>query len=257
VDFNYTEESKNNVPKITNYTQQSYQQDQQFVQTYKTYVPVEWSNYITEMKDMFINMIDSLGILANQALTNIQSYYNGLTGEIKDFFNDFWNEANSWLLEKYGENFFTIFQSTKTIINLAEELFDPLVIYLGKDWINLISYETSNAFVDLNNDGFRDHVGWVGTGANGVVNDGFVFEDKNNNGIADGIAELVGGDDGTGNVRGAFLTLKEDYDTNHDYNFDNRDAKFNSMKLWIDANQNGVSEASANDNNVRNMFVAA
>lgn len=182
-----------------------------------------------------IHPLGRIGISAIFIGAIIGSYYGS------EFANDLYADLKAYYP---NDGIGDILFGTKSLLNLSQKIFDPLVIDLGKDGITLISYEQSNAFVDLDNDGFKDHAGWVGKNASGVINDGLVFEDKNGNGKADGIAELVGGDDGTGNILGAFDELHQYYNTNDDLYFDSKDTKFNTMKLWVDSNGNGTSETS-------------
>ncbi len=53
---------------------------------------------------------------------------------------------------------------------------DPLVIDLNRDGIELVDLQYSTAYFDLNSDGIKEKVEWVGS------NDGFLVLDKNQNG---------------------------------------------------------------------------
>jgi hypothetical protein len=89
------------------------------------------------------------------------------------------------------------------------------------------------------------HIGW--TTAN--TDDGWLMLDRNGNGIVDNGMELFGtATPQKGAERNGFLALAE-YDQllkggNRDGVINRLDAVFSSLRVWIDTNQNGVSEAS-------------
>jgi hypothetical protein len=96
---------------------------------------------------------------------------------------------------------------------------------------------------DHDGDGVRSATGWVGAG------EAIVVRDLNGNGTIDSGREIFG--DNTLLTRGpkagqraanGFEALA-DLDSNNDGQFNAADASFASVKLWKDANQNGISEA--------------
>ena len=96
---------------------------------------------------------------------------------------------------------------------------------------------------DHDGDGLRNATGWVGAG------EAIVVRDLNGNGTIDSGREIFG--DNTLLTRGpkagqraadGFEALA-DLDSNNDGQFNAADAAFASVKLWKDANQNGISEA--------------
>ena len=96
---------------------------------------------------------------------------------------------------------------------------------------------------DHDGDGVRSATGWVGAG------EAIVVRDLNGNGTIDSGREIFG--DNTLLTRGpkagqraasGFEALA-DLDSNNDGQFNAADAAFASVKLWKDANQNGISEA--------------
>ena len=121
---------------------------------------------------------------------------------------------------------------------------DPLILDLDGGGISATPINTlAPIYFDKDADGTRTATGWIAAG------EGIVVRDLNGNGLIDTGRELFG--DGTMLTRGpragqlaanGFEALA-DLDTNLDNKFDASDVAFNSVKLWKDANQNGVSEA--------------
>ncbi|MDD5387636.1 MAG: hypothetical protein PHQ22_10625 [Sulfuricurvum sp.] len=111
---------------------------------------------------------------------------------------------------------------------------DPLVLDMNKDGlISTVSLADSTAFFDLTGDGIKEKVGWV------QASEGIVAFDKNGNGKIDGIGEVFG----TATTSG-FAELRTLADSNYDGVIDRRDELYNQLKVWQDANQDGISQAS-------------
>ncbi|MCC6597670.1 MAG: type I secretion C-terminal target domain-containing protein [Alphaproteobacteria bacterium] len=109
----------------------------------------------------------------------------------------------------------------------------PLVIDLDGDGIELSALNgAGSVYFDIDNDGFREASGWV-TGGDGVL-----ALDKNGNGTIDNQSELFGNNAGSAN---GFTSLKA-LDSNGDNKITSADAQFASLRVWVDANQDGVSQ---------------
>jgi len=112
---------------------------------------------------------------------------------------------------------------------------DPLVLDLDGDGIELISFTQSQAFFDLNGDGFATRTGWLD------FDDAFVAYDINNNGRIDDITELFGSPTMTGFEE---LAL---YDINADGVINSNDAIFNDLLIWRDSAEDGNSQTTFNE----------
>jgi len=113
----------------------------------------------------------------------------------------------------------------------------PIVLDLDGDGVELIKKQDSHAYYDVKGDGFRHNIGWVG------ADDGLLAIDKNNDGKIDQADELSfalwTADPNDTDVDG----LSAVFDTNHDGKIDSADARFNDLRIWQDANGDGVSDA--------------
>jgi hypothetical protein len=104
---------------------------------------------------------------------------------------------------------------------------DPLVLDLTGGGINLIGESDVSPVFDMNGDGYAVHTGWVQS------NDGFLVLD-NGSGQVTSIDQLFGGPGMSG-----FAALTQ-YDTNGDGVIDAADPIFSQLRIWVDANGNGV-----------------
>ena len=136
-------------------------------------------------------------------------------------------------------------------------IYDPLALDLngdGKIGINPVSItasdkksgsnnnESGGAYFDHNGDGVSHKSSWISK------EDGILAYDRNGNGKIDDGSELFGNftqiKDKDGNQRLAkdgYEALKE-FDSNNDGLIDNKDDKFKDLKIWQDANSNGISD---------------
>ncbi len=131
----------------------------------------------------------------------------------------------------------TSFLSSQTAAPLRV---DPLILDLDNDGLETIGINTSNPILfDHNGNGVRTATGWVKS------DDAFLVLDRNGNGSIDNGRELFG--DSTplsagGVAADGFAALAQE-DTNGDGKVDSLDARFASLRLWRDLNQDGVSQA--------------
>ncbi|WP_459881139.1 LysM peptidoglycan-binding domain-containing protein [Campylobacter concisus] len=136
-----------------------------------------------------------------------------------------------------AQNFYSQFLGFTSI-----SLYDPLILDLnGNGKIDLTS--TSNGVhFDHNGDKISHKSSWISK------EDGILAYDRNGNGNIDDGSELFGNfthiKDKEGNQRLAkdgYEALKE-FDSNSDGLIDNKDDKFKDLKIWQDANFNGISD---------------
>ena len=107
----------------------------------------------------------------------------------------------------------------------------PLIIDLNGDGVQTIALEQSQVFFDLNGDGFAQHTAWASP------EDGLLALDRNANGTIDDISELFGS-----STQDGFTELRQ-LDSNGDGVIDAADAAFNDLRVWIDANSDGISQS--------------
>jgi Ca2+-binding RTX toxin-like protein len=118
---------------------------------------------------------------------------------------------------------------------------DPLVLDLDGGGIQTIAIDPTHPILfDMDGDGLKHATGWVKPG------DAIVVRDIDGNGTIDSGRELFG--DNTLLANGQFASngfeALADLDSNHDGKVDSSDAAFNSLRLWEDTNQDGISQAS-------------
>ncbi|MGJ4927436.1 calcium-binding protein [Bradyrhizobium sp. HKCCYLS2038] len=123
---------------------------------------------------------------------------------------------------------------------------DPLVLDLDGNGISFTIQEASNAKFDIDKDGFAEPVGWIGG------NDGFLVRDRNGNGVIDDVGEMFGSDTESGFAQLGSLDGNQDgkvdaldnglVDFNGDGSIDSKDT-FDSLKVWVDANEDGITDA--------------
>ncbi len=110
-------------------------------------------------------------------------------------------------------------------------IISPLVIDLDGDGVELISVAESQAYFDLDIDGYAQNTGWV------AADDALLALDLDSDGFIDDGSELFG--DQTGFANG-FLALA-DHDLNSDGVIDANDAVFSDLIVWQDLDGNGYS----------------
>ena len=109
---------------------------------------------------------------------------------------------------------------------------DPLVLDLDGDGIELMSLDQSDAYFDLDGDGFANKTSWLSG------DDAFLAIDRNADGTINDISELFGSPERTG------YDELSDLDSNADGVIDALDEQFSDLKVWQDLNGDGVSQST-------------
>ncbi len=123
---------------------------------------------------------------------------------------------------------------------------DPLTLDLDGDGLETVGINAANPILfDHDGDGVKNATGWI------QPDDGFLVLDRNGDGLINDGTELFGDStpvfDADGNVvRKAvdgFDALAQE-DTNGDGLVNNQDANWASLRVWQDANSDGISQAN-------------
>ncbi|WP_295090977.1 calcium-binding protein, partial [Ruminococcus sp.] len=175
-------------------------------------------------------------VLGETAFDFIDGLMNG------ELINPFENFADHWVED--GEDLLRLLHITDLIdwwigSESANYVVDPLIFDLDNDGFSIID-KSEGAYFDKDNNGYKERIDWT-------VSDAFLSLDRNKNGVIDNGSELFGdttyinGEDKY--AENGFAALKE-YDENDDGVIDSQDSVFEDLRLWVDANGNGISEAS-------------
>ena len=156
---------------------------------------------------------------------------------LSDTWEMFFSNASISIIILKNENY----NLEKSIQNIQEkyttahEQASPLVIDLDGDGVET-NEENSTVHFDHDNNGFAESTGWVGK------DDGLLVRDLNNNGEIDNGTELFGNNSvlSSGEKAANGFEALADLDSNNDGVFNSSDTAWNQVKVWKDANQNGV-----------------
>jgi Bacterial Ig domain/Cadherin-like domain/Putative Ig domain len=114
-------------------------------------------------------------------------------------------------------------------------LLSPIILDLDGDGVELRGMRKSKAAFDMNADGIADDTGWAGR------DDGFLVIDRNLDGLITHASELslaVENSAARSDLDGLAVL-----DSNEDGVVDARDSRFGELKIWVDANGNGTTDA--------------
>jgi Ca2+-binding RTX toxin-like protein/subtilisin-like proprotein convertase family protein len=124
---------------------------------------------------------------------------------------------------------------------------DPLVLDLNGDGVKLTNYTDGPVLFDADNDGGSlEQSGWV-SGQDGIVVHDLNADGKINN-ISETLSEYYNGVAGSNGVAGTkpyangFAALKS-LDSNADNQFTAADAAWSQLRVWVDANHDGKTDA--------------
>jgi hypothetical protein len=121
---------------------------------------------------------------------------------------------------------------------LEEDFCSPLVLDLNGNGNSSTRLNESSVYFDMDGDGFKERTAWVENG------DGLLVLDKNANGTIDNGTELFGNftalADGNSADDGFSALLQ--HDENRDGKIDSNDAIYNQLNVWVDENQDGITD---------------
>ena len=120
-------------------------------------------------------------------------------------------------------------------------IYDPIALDLDGDGIETVATKGfAGALFDHRSQGIRTATGWV------AADDGLLVRDLNGNGIIDNGAELFG--DNTKLADGSFAkhgyAALAELDSNGDGIVSAADAAFQTLRVWQDLNQDGISQTN-------------
>ncbi len=125
--------------------------------------------------------------------------------------------------------------SIKELINTGEETRSPLVVDLDGDGVETVG-TNGNVYFDHDGNGFAENTAWVSK------DDGLLVRDINGNGQIDDGTELFGNNSvlSSGEKAANGFEALKDLDSNNDGIFNSSDTAWNQVKVWKDANSNGL-----------------
>lgn len=120
----------------------------------------------------------------------------------------------------------------------AETRASPLVIDLDGDGVESAAYSRDRYF-DHDANGLLESTAWAGS------DDGLLVRDLNGNGRIDSGRELFGNNTrlANGGLAGNGFLALSDLDANQDGLLDSQDAAFSELRVWRDANGNGITDS--------------
>ena len=125
------------------------------------------------------------------------------------------------------------------ILKGGMSVYDPLIVDLDGDGIETVGLDSKVLF-DHAADGTKNATGWVGK------DDGLLVRDINNNGAIDSGRELFGDNTilSSGQQAKTAYEALADLDSNKDGLINDNDSGYAQLKIWQDANQDGISQAT-------------
>ncbi|MEX0956670.1 MAG: tandem-95 repeat protein [Rhizobiaceae bacterium] len=160
--------------------------------------------------------------------------FNSDTGRGEIWFDANWNDTAGRVKVATLENFTTAAQvAAITVLDFVaySATVDPIVVDLDGDGLHFTA-----ASFDLDNDGTPDSIGWPSGG------DGLLVADLDGSGAIENGSEVFSPGFNGGDFANSLEALAS-LDSNGDGRIDGNDAQFADIKLWIDANGDGISDA--------------
>jgi Ca2+-binding RTX toxin-like protein len=196
--------------------------------------------------------VQNTGLNALQCTVGGNDYIwsNGSSNLLVNAGNGWTNQGNGAVGDIGGRyTLGQILTQSITYIGGAMTRLSPLVLDLDGDGVATDlthAYDGGRVFFDIDADGFAERIGWV------KADDGLLAMDVNGNGRIDDITELYGDDqmpafqklrllDTNGDSRIDLSDLAAT-DTNGDGQIDAADGPYARLRVWQDANQDGITQ---------------
>jgi len=134
-------------------------------------------------------------------------------------------------------------KNTRPPVQQAECNRDPLILDLNNDRNVVAELYDVSVYFDIDNDGIMERVAWA------LPQDGLLALDRNGDGMITSGSELFGTGTVVARANGTITLGTSGFsdlallDTNQDLQVDANDASFAMLRVWQDANSNGVSDA--------------
>lgn len=218
-----------------------------YVRDVLTYIRNSWANITFPDEVMTRSIAAGLQRVAAVAGAGLTAIANSAASKAFLLYKDVigWWDMAKWTHDKQNEYYDIVDSRTEelwavangihNLVETGEETRSPLVVDLDGDGVETTTAENGTHF-DHDNNGFAEKTSWVGK------DDGLLVRDLNGNGQIDDGTELFGNNSvlSSGeNAANGFEALKE-LDSNGDNIFNNQDTAWNQVKVWKDANSNGV-----------------
>jgi hypothetical protein len=208
------------------------------------------SDTVTDFKVPEGDMIDLSGIFANRTMSNLNLFLqlqmlSNNDAVLKIDISGTGNFASPTKTITFTAGALNGLDNTlaklveNKVINLTNQDQTPLMLDLDGDGVHTSSLADGVKF-DIEGAGQKTFTGW----SDGK--DGFLVLDLNSDGTINNGTELFGNStklaDGQTKAKDGFEALRQ-YDLNQDNLIDANDAVFANLKIWVDANKDGVSQS--------------
>ena len=139
------------------------------------------------------------------------------------------------IADRFSQELWAVATGARGAFSTAHKQASPLALDLDGDGVETTTVE-SGVYFDHDDNGFAEKSGWVGK------DDGLLVRDINNNGLIDDGTELFGNNSvlSSGQKAANGFEALADLDSNNDGVFNSSDTVWNQVKVWQDANSNGV-----------------
>lgn len=196
-------------------------------------------------------VIDNASSVLDEYFVNTQELLETVSDTVTDplFWEAYLDNAEGLLdsfssaLEGIGENiggwFFKQFNDLdpSSVFDSARQKGSPIIVDLDGDGIETIGQE-AGVYFDHDKNGLAERTGWVGQ------DDGLLVWDRNRDGIINDGSELFGNNTelASGDTAANGYEALAYLDENADNVINAEDTSFANLRIWVDANSDGVSQ---------------